>query len=293
MTLFPSRRLVALAAATTAASVLLPAFPWLGPAFAAAVASLAAVAARDALALRRRRPPGVSRVLPERAFVGRAVEIGLRIESRSVTPVRVTCVEDPPRSLECAADAPVGARVGSGETLERTRAYVPRERGDLRFGPLVVLEESPLGLLVRRSLHGEGDVLRVYPDTARLLRDEALDPRHVLSALGVRAARRRGEGMDFESLREFIPGDDPRRRDWAASARRGRPVVRIHQHERSQTVILAVDASRLMAARFRGQSKLDFAVDAAVALARAALATGDRVGLVVFDDGIRDRKSVV
>lgn len=286
MTLFPSRRLVALAAAVTAASVLLPALPWLGPAFAAAVAALVAVAVWDALLLRRRRPPAVSRVLPERAFVGRAVEIGLRIESRSTTPVRLTCLEDPPPSLECA-DAPIAVRVGPHETLERSRTVVPRERGDLRFGPLVLLEESPLGLLMRRGLRGEGDVLRVYPDTARLLRDEALDPSHVLAALGVRAARRRGEGMDFESLREFIPGDDPRRRDWAASARRGRPVVRIHQHERSQTVILAVDASRLLAARFRGRSKLDFAVDAAVALARAALATGDRVGLVVFDDGIR------
>ena len=53
--------------------------------------------------------------------------------------------------------------------------------------------------------------------------------------------------MEFESLRDYVPGDDPRRIDWAASARRGRAVTRLYQHERNHTVIVAVDASRLMA----------------------------------------------
>lgn len=93
--------------------------------------------------------------------------------------------------------------------------------------------------------------------------------------------------MEFESLRDLVPGDDPRWLDWAASARRGRPVVRLHQREKSQTVIVAVDSGRLMAARSEGRSKLDHAVDAALGLAFAALVTGDRVGLAVFDTELR------
>jgi uncharacterized protein (DUF58 family) len=126
-------------------------------------------------------------------------------------------------------------------------------------------------------------VLRVYPDASHYLRPEALTPARVLEAIGVKPAPRRGEGLDFESLREYLPGDDPRRVDWRATARRGRLVVRQFQHERNHTVVIAVDASRLMAGEVEGRSKLDHAVDAALALAYAALTAGDRVSLLVFD----------
>jgi uncharacterized protein (DUF58 family) len=152
---------------------------------------------------------------------------------------------------------------------------------------------------------GEGDGIRVQPDANRFLRPEALNPRTVLASLGVRPRRRRGEGLEFESLREYVVGDEPRRIDWRATARRGRPIVRSHRHEESRTVLLAVDCSRLMGSRAEPETatpdsrsghahaggfaatKLDHAIDAALALAFAGLVAGDRVGLVLFDRGIR------
>jgi len=163
----------------------------------------------------------------------------------------------------------------------------PRLRGDRALGPAVALERSALGLWRRHTLAGEGQLLRVFPDASRFLRPEALNPDRVLETLGVRRSRRRGEGMEFESLREYVPGDDPRRVDWKATARRGRLVTRLHQHERNHTVLIAVDASRLMGGRSRGRTKLDHAVDAALALAYAALASGDRAGMAVFDARVR------
>jgi uncharacterized protein (DUF58 family) len=145
------------------------------------------------------------------------------------------------------------------------------------------LLHSPLGLLRRRQTFGDGDLLRVYPDASHYLRPEALAPARVFEAIGVKPVPRRGEGLDFESLREYLPGDDPRRVDWLATARRGRLVVRQFQHERNHAVVIAVDASRLMAGEVDGRSKLDHAVDAALALAYAALTAGDRVSLLVFD----------
>jgi uncharacterized protein (DUF58 family) len=91
-----------------------------------------------------------------------------------------------------------------------------------------------------------------------------------------------------------VIGDEPRRIDWRATARRGRPIVRVHRHEESRTVLLALDRSRLMGARAPHPSerigaegfastKLDHAIDATLALVFASLVAGDRVGLVVFD----------
>jgi len=153
----------------------------------------------------------------------------------------------------------------------------------------MALEQGRLGLVQRRVEGQQGQVLRVYPDTGAFLSRDALDPRRLRATLGIRPARRRGEGSEFDSLREYSPGDDPRRLDWAASARRGRPVVRQFRHERNHTVWIAVDASRLMASRetAAGRNKLDAAIDAALALAHAAVASGDRVGLTVFDREVR------
>src|SRR5207245_11036866 len=79
----------------------------------------------------------------------------------------------------------------------------------------------------------------------------------------------------------------PGRVDWAATARRGRLVTRLYQHERNHTVLIALDTSRLMGGRVGARTKLDYAVDGALALAYAALTAGDRVGLVVFDREVR------
>jgi uncharacterized protein (DUF58 family) len=180
------------------------------------------------------------------------------------------------------------AAVPGAGSAERRYAIQPRRRGDRPFGEVVALVRSPLGFLRRRHRGGGGDdVLRVYPDTTRLLHPAALDPTRVLAALGVKPAPRRGDGMEFDALRDYLPGDDPRRVDWRATARRGRLVVRQFQHERNHTVLIAIDASRLMAGEIDGRSKLDHAVDAGLALAYAALQAGDRVGLIAFDREVR------
>jgi uncharacterized protein (DUF58 family) len=97
-----------------------------------------------------------------------------------------------------------------------------------------------------------------------------------------RSARVRGTGRAFESLRDYRPGDELRDICWTASARRAKLVSRQYEIERSQTIWLAIDAGRLMRARVDGLSKLDHAVNAALALAQVALGTGDRVGVLGY-----------
>jgi len=287
VTVGPDRRLVRATAAWTVAALLGVVWPPLWAPLAGALAVLVALLVWDALLLRAMPPLGVERTLPARAFVGRATEIVLVLRNDGGRPAALELVDDAPRDLAPVEPRFVGLVVPARGSLAVRYAIGPAERGDRPFGPAIALLRSPLGFLRRRQVGGAGDCLRVYPDTTRFLRPEALRPRSVFAAIGVRPARTRGEGTEFESLRDYVPGDEPRRVDWAASARRGRLVTRLYQHERHHTVLIALDASRLMAGRVRGRSKLDHAVDGALALAYAALASGDRVGLLVFDRDVR------
>jgi len=129
--------------------------------------------------------------------------------------------------------------------------------------------------------------ISVFPDmrgaSRLLLSDAALD----FVNLGLRQLRRDGRGSEFARLRDYAQGDSVRDVDWKATARRGRPVTRVMESERSQTVLIGVDCGRSMAARVDGLTKLDHAVNAALFLAFVAVRNGDRVGLVVFADGIK------
>jgi uncharacterized protein (DUF58 family) len=245
----PDRRLLALSALWVLAALAAVVWPWLGPALAGASLLFAAVVGIDLWAWRGEPELQLGRRIPERAHVGRACEIRLVLENRAGRAVEADVYEALPEDLAPVHQVFAAVRVPAGGGAEVPVELQPTRRGDRELGVLVAQVRSPLGLFRRRVAADEPVLLRVYPDTSALLRPEALDPRQMLQALGVRPARRRGEGMEFESLRDYVPGDDPRRLDWAASARRARPVVRLHQHERHHTVVIALDASRLMAGR--------------------------------------------
>jgi uncharacterized protein (DUF58 family) len=287
MTIAPDARLVRLVAAWTAGAVAVVAWPALLPAWCVGLGAIVAAALFDFALLARSTPVDASRRLPEHALVGRETEVVLTLANPEPRTVVVEVVDELPPSVAPEEPRHAAIEVPARGSVEVREPIVPTERGDVRLGPVIVLARSPGALWRRRRLSAGGEVLRVHPDASRYLRAEALRPRRVLATLGVRPSRDRGSGMEFESLRDYVVGDDVRRIDWAATARRGRPVTRLYQHERNRTVLIALDASRLMGSIVDGRTKLDHAVDAALALAYGAIAAGDRVGMLVFDDEVR------
>lgn len=238
--------------------------------------------------------PSVQRTLRGTATLNGVVDVELRIaDARG--PVRVTDDLGPgidrlaPAPQEDVLDAsgsggvtfPVG-----GPPVARYRIAL-RRRGDRALGSIHVRALGPWRLAWRPSVHEVRDVLRVQPGLEDLKRDRLPGLRPELVAEGLRRVRRWGEGSDFESLREYQLGDDPRSVDWKASARRPELLVRNYQAERNQTVILAIDAGRLMRERIGDRERLDWALSAALVLAERARTYGDRLGLCVFDDEVR------
>lgn len=157
----------------------------------------------------------------------------------------------------------------------------PPTRGPLQVGPATLRLIGPLGLCARQVTFESSDTVKVFPDLTVLSAD-ALTLARAQEDVARRAPRMRAEGREFDSLREYRPGDDRRTLDWKATARRGKPMVRQHRPEQNQQVVLLLDCGRHMTGEVEGRKKLDYAVDAALRLARVALDQGDLVGVGAF-----------
>ncbi|WP_121256676.1 DUF58 domain-containing protein [Nocardioides ferulae] len=178
--------------------------------------------------------------------------------------------------------------LAAGDRVRLRTPLLPHRRGDLRAAGVTVRATGPLGLGARQHTREVPGVVRALPAfesrkhlPSRLARLRELDGRS--------AVRVRGQGTEFDSLREYVRGDDVRSIDWRASARSRGVVVRTWQPERDRRVVLVLDTSRTSAARVPDVPLLDATMDAALLLGALAARAGDRVDLVAGDRRVRTR----
>jgi len=277
----PTARAAALAAAALVPAVLALLSPGLALVAAAVDVAAALLCVLDyalappaaALSVRRK----VEAVLSS----GASNPVALALEWRGARAVRGELRDVPPPGMASTGHR-LRFRLSPGRRSETLRYRVtPSSRGDAAFGDVHVRLEGPLGLCARQVVVQAGEAVKVYPDLTALSRS-ALELARAADEVAARPARRRSEGREFESLREYRTGDDARTIDWKASARRAKTMVRLHRPEQDQPVMLVLDCGRHMAGRVDGRRKLDHAVDAALRLARVSLDQGDLVGVVAF-----------
>ncbi len=181
-----------------------------------------------------------------------------------------------------------GIDVPAGERIRVTVALRPTRRGDRRSDRVTTRIWGPLRLAARqRSVDVEGYVRALHPFPAR---------RHLPSRLAVlrqldgrAAVRTRGQGTEFDSLRDYVDGDDVRSIDWRATARRQALVVRTWQPEQHKRIVIVLDTSRTSAGRIGDAPRLDAAMDAALLLVAIAGHARDRVQLLAGDRAIQAR----
>lgn len=176
----------------------------------------------------------------------------------------------------------------AGQDVRLSTPLLPTRRGDLQALGVTVRSVGPLGLVARqKTLHVPGTLRSLPPFESR---------KHLPSRLarlrdldGRSAIRVRGQGTEFDSLREYVRGDDVRSIDWRASARSRNVVVRTWQPERDRRIVLVLDTSRTSAGRVEDVPRLDSAMDAALLLAALASRAGDRVDFLAADRRVRSR----
>ncbi|QSQ25025.1 DUF58 domain-containing protein [Pyxidicoccus parkwayensis] len=264
-----------------------PVFGWLALAVDVAVLVLCAVdflrAPRaDAVTVRRLVEPILS------SGTRNAVHLDFERNDSGKSPLRLEARDEPPEDVASTGHRQSLTLSGDGHTPGRLTYFVmPPARGDARFGDVHLRLLGPLGLCARQVRVPAAQAVKVYPDLTALSR-EALALARASESPSARTQRRRAaEGREFESLREYRPGDDYRHIDWKASARHGDTRVRTWQPEKHQPVLLLLDCGRHMAGQVQGRRKLDHAVDAALRLARVGLDAGDMVGVLAFASDVR------
>ncbi|WP_432068707.1 DUF58 domain-containing protein [Streptomyces sp. C10-9-1] len=195
----------------------------------------------------------------------------------------------PPSSW--APGAAVGAsrhrlRIPAGERRTVTTRLTPTRRGDRHADRVTVRSYGPLGLAARQGAHRVPWAVRVLPPftsrrhlPSRLARLRELD--------GRTSVLTRGQGTEFDSLRDYVPGDDTRSIDWRATARRSSVAVRTWRPERDRHVLVVLDSGRTAAGRVGDVPRLDAAMDAALLLAALGTRAGDRVGMLAYDRRLR------
>jgi uncharacterized protein (DUF58 family) len=224
----------------------------------------------------------ITREFAGRFAVGAETDVQIKLQNSTSRSITLRIKDEYPPQMKL-----VGAREATVRVAAQTEALLvyglkPPKRGRFEFGQTAVRFLSRWSLTWRQIHVGEPTAVKVYPNLRRAREAE-------LKALGARslvAAHRktswRGEGREFESLREYVRGDELRHISWSATARRGKLTTRQYQIERDQTILIALDAGRLMTARIEQETKLDSAVHAALALMSAAARGGDNAGLMVF-----------
>ncbi|MEC4986147.1 MAG: DUF58 domain-containing protein [Oscillatoria sp. PMC 1068.18] len=173
------------------------------------------------------------------------------------------------------------ATLPANTTQELTYTINPDLRGEFDWGNIQVRQLGKLGLAWHDWQVTAKEKVAVYPDLIGL---RSLSIRLALENTGtMRQARRLGQGTEFTELREYGTGDDTRLIDWKATARRSRPLVRVLEPEKEQTLLILLDRGRLMTAKVEGLKRFDWGLNATLSLALAGLTRGDRVGVGVFD----------
>jgi uncharacterized protein (DUF58 family) len=227
----------------------------------------------------------VRREIADRLSLGIENPITIVVDNRGPRGVELRVRDEVPDVFR-ASTLFLEGEAGPGVEARLRYTVTPARRGDFLFGQVVVRYRSALGLFWRQRDHPCERAVKVYPNLRGLQRYELLIRRGLLTDAGTRVARRFGPGTEFERLREYVPDDEFRRINWKATARRGIPISAEYETERSQNVVVVLDAGRLMAAVADDLTKLDHALNAALLLSYAATLRGDRVGLLAYADRV-------
>ena len=234
------------------------------------------------------------RTAPARTRLGETVETFLLVSNTGRRRVRGVLRD----AWQPSAGAGPGRQpllIPGGERRRLRTTLTPTRRGERRAAHVTVRSYGPLRLAARQASILVPGALRVLPPftarkhlPSRLARLRELD--------GRTSVMMRGQGTEFDSLREYVRGDDVRSIDWRATARRRDPggggatlVVRTWRPERDRRVVIVVDSGRTSAARIADEPRIDTSFESSLLLAALASHAGDHVDLLVFDRAVRGR----
>lgn len=278
----PTLRLAGLAAVLAVASAFAPDPIGVWP----PLALLVLATAVDAMLTPAPWEVGVARDHPAVVPLDGRATVVWRLANARERPLRVALADDLAPSLG-AETRRFQTRLPAGGAARYEVGIAPRRRGTFALDQVTVRVLGRFGLVSRQAPRSLPATIEVHPSfRSREVAQLRIRRARILEE-GLRSVRGRGGGTEFETLREYVQGDEFRHVDWAATARAGVAMVRTYRAERNQTVVVLLDTGRVVAGLVDEVPRLDHGMDATLALATVATHQGDRIGLVAFGGEVR------
>ncbi len=223
------------------------------------------------------------RSVPDRLSNGDDNKIGFTVHNRYLFTVVTDVIDELPEQFQ-VRDFGIELTLKSDEKQSQSYQLRPIERGEYRFGRLLVYVKSPLGLIKKRYAFGNEQMVPVYPSFVQMRKFELIAFSNRRAEAGIKRIRRLGHTMEFDRIKEYVRGDDVRAINWKASARTETLMVNTYEDERSQQVINIIDTGRVMKMPFNGMHLLDYAINTSLVISNIVLLKEDKAGLITFSN---------
>lgn len=212
-------------------------------------------------------------------------EIAITLENKYPFQVFISLIDELPTQFQ-KRDFDYKTSLQSAEKSTFTYSVRPVERGVYNFGSIHVFVSSILQIFSKRYTFSDNKSVKVYPSYIQMKKYEFLAMHNNLTEFGMKKIRRIGQTMEFEQIKNYIPGDDVRNVNWKATAKRGALMVNQYQDEKSQPIYSIIDLGRVMKMPFEGLSLLDYAINSALAFSNIALLKNDKAGMLTFSKNV-------
>lgn len=229
-----------------------------------------------------------SRVAPEKLSNGDENPINISIRNHYSFAISTKIIDEIPFQFQIR-NFEINRKIKAASSDEINYFLRPTARGEYFFGSLNVYVASPLRLISRRFTFDKDQMVPTYPSYIQLRKYDLIAFSNHLFQYGLKKIRRIGHTMEFEQIKEYVPGDDIRTLNWKATAKKNSLMVNQFQDEKSQSVYMAIDKGRVMKMPFNGLSLLDYAINASLVLSNVILKKQDKAGIFSFSKKVENR----
>lgn len=227
------------------------------------------------------------RISPERLSNGDLNPISIYIRNYYSTKVILKVIDELPSQFQ-VRDNYFQLHIESGDEKVVQYDLRPTKRGSYEFGAVNIYASSLTGMVARRYQFDQDVAVPVYPSFLQMQKYELMAFTQRLSEAGIKRIRRIGQTMEFEQVRDYVKGDDRKRINWKATARKKDLMVNQYQDEKSQPVYCIIDKGRSMKMPFNGLTLLDYSINASLVLSNICLKKQDKAGIICFSDRVTD-----
>lgn len=227
------------------------------------------------------------REMMEKLSNGDQNEIKVYLENKFPYPVWLKVIDELPVQFQARN---VAFKLYLGPFGKKMLKYNvrPFRRGEYTFGAVNVLVSTILGMIERKFVFDNDITVPVYPSFIQMRKYELLAISHRLVDAGIKKVRRIGQNTEFDQIKEYVSGDDPRTVNWKATARKSRLMVNTYQDEKSQQVYSLIDMGRVMKMPFEEMTLLDYAINASLVISNIAMLKYDKAGVITFSHRVHN-----